>query len=276
MRASHGEIPVLLRGDSTLLDERPSPRLLLRRAVLRYVYRHVDIGLYVGQNNREYFLRNGLKDSQLRWAPHSIDNDRFADVGGGADRRACVWRRQLGIDDQHTTVLFAGKLEPTKAPDLLLRVFLRLAGDNEHLIIVGTGALEGTLRAIAAGHARVHFLGFQNQSVMPDVYRLGDVFVLPSQGETWGLAINEAMAAGRPVIVSDKVGCAPDLVRPENGVVFQSGNEEALGTGLMRVLRNEVARFDMGMASKKRIAAWSFEAQASAIEEATAYAISAL
>jgi glycosyltransferase involved in cell wall biosynthesis len=111
---------------------------------------------------------------------------------------------------------------------------------------------------------------------MPDVYRLGDVFVLPSQGETWGLAINEAMAAGRPVIVSDKVGCAPDLVRPENGVVFQSGNEEALGTGLMRVLRNEVARFDMGMASKKRIAAWSFEAQASAIEEATAYAISAL
>lgn len=276
MRALHGRTPILLRGDSTVLDERHGPRVLVRRAVLRYVYRYVDMGVYVGVHNREYFRRHGLKERQLRWAPHSVDNARFADSSGRAEAEARSWRRKLGIPDDHATILFAGKLEAKKAPDFLLRVFLRRAAAKEHLLIVGTGALEMQLRETAAGHPHVHFLGFQNQSMMPVVYRLGDVFVLPSRGpgETWGLAVNEAMASARPVIVSDRVGCAPDLVNGgDTGIVFESENEEALHDGLVRVIDDLPLRRSMGECARRRIAEWSFEAQVTAIENAVSDAI---
>ena len=276
MRAMHGSLPVLLRGDSTLLDERVGLRMLLRRAFLRGVYRHVDLGLYVGTHNREYFRRHGLDDSQLRWAPHSVDNDRFSDTSGRLDLEAQQWRRRLGIGADERTVLFAGKLEPKKAPDLLLRAFLERSAKDEHILIVGTGILESELKRQAARCERVHFLGFQNQSVMPVVYRLGDVFALPSRGpgETWGLAVNEAMASGRPVIVSDRVGCAPDLVAgEESGLIFASDDVGALGSSLVRLMRDLALSRQMGRVAKERIGEWTFTAQAEAIEEAVEYAI---
>jgi glycosyltransferase involved in cell wall biosynthesis len=121
-------------------------------------------------------------------------------------------------------------LQSKKNPFLLLEAFAALPVGS-HLVFVGNGELENELKRRAKDVARVHFLPFQNQRAMPAVYRLGDVFVLPSQGpeETWGLALNEAMASGRAVIASSKVGGACDLVRPgENGWVFTSGDGEEL------------------------------------------------
>ena len=275
MRKLHGHTPILFRGDSTLLDERIGPRRLLRRGFLRYVYSHVDIGLYVGTRNREYLQRHGLRERQLRWAPHSVDNNRFADASGRYEQSAAEWRRQLGVVEGHNALLFAGKLERKKAPDLLLQVFLRQAAPNEHLFIAGSGVLETQLREMAAANARVHFLGFQNQSAMPIVYRLGDVFVLPSRGpgETWGLAVNEAMASGRSIIVSDRVGCAPDLVADERtGLCFESEDECALGGSLARLMRDTELRRKMGASARDVISKWSFEAQAAALEAAVAHA----
>src|SRR5205085_1088366 len=82
LRHFHGRIPVLFRGDSTLLGERPGGRVVLRRLILRWVYRHVDVALYVGTHNHAYFAAHGLNPSQLAWAPHSIENERFADTTG--------------------------------------------------------------------------------------------------------------------------------------------------------------------------------------------------
>jgi glycosyltransferase involved in cell wall biosynthesis len=172
-------------------------------------------------------------------------------------------------------VLFAGKLEPKKAPDLLLEAFLQRVAANthqrEHLIFVGSGPLEDSLRARAAGHSQVHFLGFANQSRMPAVYRLGDVFALPSRGpgETWGLAINEAMACERPVVVTDRVGCAPDLVQAgRSGLVVPAGNVAALATALTQLLDDTQLRVDMGEAALATIKAWSLAEQAVRIEDA--------
>lgn len=276
MRALHRGPAILFRGDSNLIDERRGARTLLRRGALRFVYRYVDIALYVGEHNHEYFRRHGLDESQLRWAPHSIENERFADHDGCYQSAAVAWRRNLGIPLGHTAVLFAGKLEPKKAPDLLLRSFLRCSAENEHLIIVGTGVLEPMLRGIAAGNSRVHFLGFQNQSAMPIVYRLADLFVLPSRGpgETWGLAVNEAMASERPVIASDRVGCAPDLIdAQQSGLMFKSDDSASLESQLVRLMRDSHLRERLGRSSKERIGRWSFDAQASAIEDAVAYAV---
>jgi glycosyltransferase involved in cell wall biosynthesis len=269
--ALRGRVPVLFRGDSTLIDERPGLRAWARRSWLRWVYRRVDVALYVGKHNRAYFEAHGVRGDRLQWAPHAIENDRFADPDGVRAAEARTWRLRLGIPDDAVTVLFAGKLERKKAPDILLDAFLDPAGPNAHLIFAGSGPMEESLRERAAGAARIHFLGFQNQSVMPVAYRLGDVMVLPSRGpgETWGLAVNEAMACGLPIVVSDRVGCAPDLVRPgENGFSVSAGEAEPLREILVRLVRDAGSRARMGAASAEIIQNWTMDALAVRIEEA--------
>lgn len=271
LRYFSGKVPILFRGDSTLLDERPGTRTLLRRVFLKWIYRHVDIALYVGEHNRRYFLKHGLTDDQLVWAPHAVENERFSRDHEEREKEARQWRRELGIKDDARVVLFVGKLESKKDPVLLLRAFRRLAGQGLHLIYGGTGPLEAALRSEAGDMANVHFIGFQNQSRMPVVYRLGDVFVLPSRGpgETWGLAVNEAMACGRPVIVSDRVGCAPDLVKAgETGWIFPAGNERALGATMENALSDSERLEGMGSIVQKLMDDWSLEAEARCIENA--------
>ncbi len=241
MRHFKGKVPVWFRGDSTLLDEQPGPRQWLRRWFLRWIYRHIDLAFYVGTHNRCYFEAHGLKPQQLRFAPHAIDNDRFAD---GPDKnyeaRALIWRRKLGIADGDFVILFAGKLEPKKAPDHLLQTFQRLKEEGTylprlHLIFAGSGKMEAELKQIAVNTPDVYFIGFQNQSIMPVVYRLGNVFCLPSKGpeETWGLAVNESLASGTPVLVSDRVGCAINLAIPVAcSKMFLAGSQQSLRESL--------------------------------------------
>jgi glycosyltransferase involved in cell wall biosynthesis len=258
----HGRLPILFRGDSTLLNESPGPRKWARRLWLRWVYQFVDVALYVGENNRAYYEAHGLDCNQLAWVPHAVDNDRFADATD-ADQKAQSWRKDLGISEDASVVLFAGKLQPVKAPEVLLDAFLQRASSTDHLIIVGDGPLEDVLRQKASGHPRVHFLGFQNQSRMPVVYRLGDVFVLPSRSETWGLSVNEAMACARAVLVTDQVGCAPDLVDATNGAVVPANDPSGLQKALDDLLQNPERLAVMGRRSRERIADWSMETAAS-------------
>lgn len=270
LRALHelyGRVPVLFRGDSTLLDERPGARRIIRRTWLRWVYQHVDLALYVGTHNRAYFRSHGLDDDRLRWAPHAVENSRFFDPDGQHAEEARSWRARLGIPGEARTILFAGKLEPKKSPETLLNAFLVSQDRSAHLIFAGSGPLEGRLQARAAGRRNVHFIGFQNQSRMPVVYRLGDFFVLPSRSETWGLAVNEAMACGRPVVVSDRVGCAPDLVREgKTGHVVPVGQVEALRSTLARLLDETSYCAEMGSAAARLIKDWGIERQAACME----------
>ncbi len=275
LRHFHGRVPVLFRGDSTLLDESPGPRKWLRRLFLRWVYRYVDGALYVGENNRDYFEAHGFGDDELTWVPHAVDNERFANAEGAEDQ-ASQWRRELGIPEQDHVVLFAGKLGPKKAPDVLIDAFLGLEQERTHLAIVGSGPMEDELKERVGSHSRVHFLGFQNQSRMPVVYRLGDVFVLPSRGpgETWGLAVNEAMACEQPVVVSSNVGCAPDLVDEENGAVVPPEDTMALREALKSLLADPEHLQCMGERSADRIHDWSIEEAASRTAEAVNTAVS--
>ena len=276
LRHFKGRVPVLFRGDSTLLDEQSGLRQLLRRVVLRIVYRYVDVALYVGQHNRSYFEAHGLQGDAIQWVPHAIENRRFRDPEGRYRREAQAWRATMGIPDTACTFLFAGKLSRKKAPDVILEAFRALDDERAHLIIGGSGPLEADLKAQAAGHPRVHFIGFQNQSRMPVVYRLGDVVLLPSRGpgETWGLAINEAMASGRAVVASDRVGCAPDLITPGvNGFVVPAGAVEPLADVMQQFIAQPELRTRMGQASEKAIAAWSIPETARRHEAAVMHAL---
>lgn len=271
LRHFNRRIPVFFRGDSTLLDPTRWWRRAARRVVLSWIYRHIDVAIAVGSNNRDYFRWCGVPADHIRMAPHAIDTARFADPDGAHAQRAAQWRDELGIPPAAHVLLYAGKLQPKKDPLLLLQAFVS-CGVPGHLVFVGNGPLEAELRARAQGRADVHFLPFQNQQAMPGVYRLGDVFVLPSRGpgETWGLALNEALASHRPVIAGSKVGGARDLVTDGvNGWTFQSANLEQLTAVIGKALGSEPSTLAaMGAAAGLESERWSIPAAAAGIEAA--------
>lgn len=273
LRHFKGRLPVLFRGDSTLLDDVSGMRRLARRAFLRWVYRHVDLALAVGENNREYFAWCGLAPGQISIVPHSIDAPRFQRDAEAREAAAKAWRQSLGIAEGEVVLLFAAKLVPKKAPLLLLEAFKRLRG-RAHLVLAGSGELEVALR-VAATVPNVHFLPFQNQDAMPTLYRLGDLLVLPSlYQETWGLALNEALACDRAVLASDRVGAARDVI--EEGVTgwtVPAGDVAALAAALERAVASGRDRLrQMGEAGGQRADRWSTVAAATGIAAAVSHA----
>lgn len=271
MRHFKGRVPVLFRGDSTLLDQRAWWRSVLRKIFLTWVYSHVDIAIAVGSNNHEYFEWCGIPPRRIAFAPHSVDTLRFAGDSTLHEARAAKWREMLGIAPEAVVFLFAGKLQSKKNPMLLLEAFNAL-NDASHLVFVGSGEMEAALKEQAAAHSNVHFMPFQNQSLMPAVYRLGDVYVLPSQGpeETWGLALNEAMASGRAVIASSKVGGARDLIQADAvGWVFESRDQSALLAALRRAAAlGRTGLHELGRAAQLHGERWSTQESARLIAKA--------
>jgi len=264
-----GRIPVLFRGDSTLLDESGGIKKWLRRIFLKWIYRHVDYALYVGTANKAYFLKHGIKEQQLVFTPHAIDNNRYSQLTDEQEIFIKNTRQLFGIGTNDITIVYCGKLLPKKNPLLLAQAVNNLKHEKLRVIFVGNGVLEQELTQAIAGNEGMYLLPFKNQSMMPAVYRLGDIFCLPSAGpgETWGLAVNEAMACGRAVLVSDKVGCAADLVQDGvNGYSFISNNMNDLQQKINVMMSNPDTLAAMGKASASKIKDWNFNVIAAAIK----------
>jgi len=266
LRYFKGRLPVYFRGDSTLLDEPKGLKKILRSLFLNWVYKHVDCAFYAGSNNKYYFKKYGLKDNQLIFAPHAIDNDRFS---ANRSIEAAALREQLDISESDILVLFAGKLEDKKSPMELLDAFLSLNKPGVHLLFAGNGELEEKLKLKAVDLKNIYFMGFQNQTTMPVIYQACDLFCLPSKGpgETWGLAVNEAMACSKAVLLSDRVGCAVDLVKKGyNGDIFESGNNNSLVECLDDLTQSKSKLKEMGKNSALMIRNWNFLSIGEAIE----------
>ena len=209
------KLPVMVRGDSHL----DTPRSLVKKLVKQLTYpvflRQFDAALVVGQRNRDYWRHYDYPEQRMFSSPHCVDNEWFAQRATAAVRRE--FRVQLGISAEVPVALFAGKLIEFKHPQHLLEAaaLVRAKGSALQIVIAGDGPLRSRMEALSAElSVPIHLLGFCSQSRMPAVYAMSDVLVLPSNGrETWGLVVNEALACGRPAIVSNAVGCAPDLER---------------------------------------------------------------
>lgn len=231
-------VPVFGRGDSQLVGPRSGAVRLAKALTFRGVLRRFDGFLYVGQRNREYLLHYGAPPDRLFFSPHCVDNDAFSTASDAARRQAGAVARDPA---QPRRILFAGKLIERKRPLDVLQAASQLAarGVPVEVAFAGSGDLQGALAdAAAAAGVSAHFHGFVNQSELPGIYAAADVVVLPSDGrETWGLVVNEAMACGVPAVVSDAVGCGPDLVEPGlTGAVFPLGDVAALAGGIATVL----------------------------------------
>ncbi len=259
--------PLLFRGDSTLLNKKPGLKNLIRTIHLKWVYSHIDYALYTGTNNKAYYKKYGLKNSQLIFAPHAVDNSRF-DTPFLVE--ATELRSSLKIKNEAILLLFAGKFDPVKNIESLLSAFIHLNHPDIHLLLVGNGVNEVKLKTEAAKSDiadKIHFMNFKNQSIMPVIYQSADVFCLPSISETWGLSVNEAMACGKAILVSDKVGCAVDLVKSNlNGFIHSAGSVADITKKLELLIdKRKAGLAKMGEQSKQMIQSWNFQTQAAAI-----------
>lgn len=265
--ARRRRIPVLVRGDSQLQTPRSAPRRMAKEVLYPRLLRVFSAALHVGSRNRAYFEHYRYPANRLFHSPHCIDTQRFAAAAEAGARQRL--RGRLGIGEEERVVLFAGKLVPFKRPlDVVEAVHsLRRGGVPARVMIAGAGALEAETRQRAAAmDVPLDLLGFQNQTEMPAAYAASDVLALPSDGrETWGLVCNEALACGRPIVVSDQVGCAPDLAGDQSvGRVFAGGNVAALTEALAKTIASPPTAASIASLSARH----SLEAAADGVVEA--------
>jgi glycosyltransferase involved in cell wall biosynthesis len=239
-------IPLLVWVESTARDLRSQALLLElgKRALIR-----VATGFFVpGKASAEYLLQLGVSEERIAIAPNAIDPEIFGAPASPRDGTRC-------------TFLYVGRLDPEKGLDVLLRAFERVPGE---LVIVGGGTEEAALRAQAP--ERVRFLGRLDRDELVPHYAAADVFVLPSRSEPWGMVLNEAAAAGLPLVATEGVGAARDLVEHGvNGFRVPAGDEEALAAALRRLAEDERFRADAGRRSRELVRAFTPEAWAGAV-----------
>lgn len=265
------DTPLLFRGDSHCLARSHSLKAWARRQWIAAVYQRFSACLYVGNANYDYFRYHHVPPERLFFSPHAVDNDRFFAQAALAEQQAQQWKRELGIPSDHAVILFAGKFITKKRPLDLLHAFIQADLPNVSLLLVGAGTLESEIRQQAQQHPHVYIAPFQNQSAMPRTYAIADLVVLPSagSGETWGLAINEAMCMAKPIVVSDQVGCAADLVQPHrNGLVFPAGDVTALAHTLTTALGDRQRLQQWGVASREIIQNYSYRYTSNGLTQA--------
>ena len=247
-------IPTVVRGESNALRPRPWwARVAHRQLLARF-----DAFLAIGKSNREFYLRNGVRPERIFEAPYFVDNDWFRTqherYRGRRDEIRFAWE----IHPEATCVLYAGKLISKKRVLDLVRAcgVARRSRAKIHLLVVGDGEEREEVEGLTAELGiPVAFTGFLNQTEIGRAYVAADCLVLPSDyGETWGLVVNEGMVNGLPAIVSDRVGCQPDLiVKDLTGWTFPFGEVEALAERITWVAKHPVERRRAGERARHHV-----------------------
>ena len=194
--------------------------------------------------------------------PYFVDNERFAAQAAARMPQRESIRAGWGIAPEEICFLFAGKLVPKKRVlDFLAACGTARRSDARiRALVVGTGEMDSVARECATRcESGAVFVGFLNQSEISLAYVAADCLVLPSDyGETWGLVVNEAMIHGLPAIVSDRVGCGPDLVVDgQTGRIFPLGDLEALARALLAMSADGAGRVEMGRRARAHVASYS-------------------
>lgn len=274
-------IPVLLRAESRLSNS-DTNRLkpTAKRAFFGLLRHFVHGTLAIGSFNAAYWKHYLGEDVPQFLMPYAVDNDSFLkrcqEAIPGRERLL----QDLNLDASRPVILYASKLQNRKRCGDLLEAYLNLSpGDriepNPYLVIVGDGEERAALehRVHQSGFNSIRFCGFRNQTELPRFFDIATVFVLPSENEPWGLIVNEVMNSGRAVIISDDVGCQPDLISDGvEGSVFPVGNIAALTNALRSVLNEPETAKVMGQRALKRIGNWSYEEDVLGLRQALTHA----
>lgn len=253
--------PVLLRGETVLRNEKSLFRVLRKKLLFKALFPRIGAFLPIGTKSRELYQHYGIPGEKLFLTPYAVDNDRFYAEAERWKRKKAEIKRETGIPERIPVILYAAKMISRKRPLDCLRAFQPVA-DKAALLFVGDGELRSSLEAYTRENKlrNVFFAGFKNQSEIARYYAASDIFVLPSSYEPWGLVVNEAMCFGLPIITTEGVAAAADLVRHrENGFVYQPGNVEALGKCLTELIADPGRREKMGLRSREIIEGWNYD-----------------
>jgi glycosyltransferase involved in cell wall biosynthesis len=203
-----------------------------------------------------------------------VDNDWWSERAATVERASV--RRAWGVPEDAPVVLFCAKLQTWKRPLDLLRGFAASNVHGAHLVFAGEGPqrleLEAEARSLGLSD-RVRFIGFANQTQLPEIYRASDLMVLPSEYEPFGVVVNEAMLCGCPVVVSDRVGAGYDLITSgENGFVFPFGDVQSLAAILKETLIAPDRLRVLGDSARRRMQSWAPSDNINAVAHAVALA----
>ena len=263
----HGRASIFM-GDSQWGDRR---RIALREwAKGWWVRRHYDAAFAAGERTVEYLMRMGFPRERIWTGYDVVDNQAFATGAAMARSQADSLRNSLGLPERY--FLFVGRFAPEKNLVRLLEAYAgyrQTAGQSAWgLVLVGSGPLEKELRAQVEKLRDVVFAGFQQKDTLPAYFGLASCLVLPSISEPWGLVVNEAMAAGLPVLVSNRCGCVPELVQPGvNGYVCDPLDTEEMAR-LLGVVSSDTAEAGrMGEASRHIVALYTPETWAQTLAD---------
>lgn len=263
--------PVMVRSDSHLRTERTALKEALKLPAYRLFIPRMDACLAVGRWSREYFLHYGARPDRIFLVPHVIDERWFSESAARLAPCRPELRAQWKLPDAAAVFVWAAKFIPLKRPMDFLRAIdaAARAGSNVRGLMVGDGPLRAESEAFAREHnVPVTFTGFLNQSEIVKAYVAADALVLISTEETWGMVVNEAMVCGRPCIVSDKVGCGPDLITSETGAVFPLGDVDRLAALMSKFAADRDGLRTMGEAAARKIKQYSTEAAVRGVIEA--------
>lgn len=244
--ARRHHIPYFLMSESHLNEPRSAWRRRLKQPLIRWAVQGAAGCFPTGTWARDYLLHYGARPDRLCYVPNVPDVDwlesRAADLA--AERQELRYRWELG---DGPTVLFVGRLVEFKRVDVLIEAFARAElPDSARLVIVGDGVVRPKLEALATRLGlsdRVRFQGFVEPAEVPLWYAAADLFVLPSIGETWSVAILEALASGLPVVATDSIGAAADAIDdPAAGTIVRSGDIDQLTAAITERLADPAGR----------------------------------
>jgi glycosyltransferase involved in cell wall biosynthesis len=263
--------------DATTLVSRQDRawKRLAKRMAWPLLFRLADQVIVPSSGTRNLILSLGLPRERVTLTPYVVDNDWWTAQSARVDREAV--RASWGAKPSDTVILFCAKLQPWKRPADLLRAFAKANLPNALLVFAGEGPLRQQLAAeavVLGVDSRVRFLGFVNQSQLPAVYTSADVMVLPSEYEPFAVVVNEAMLCGCPVIASDLVGAAQDLIAPVcRKFIFPCGDVPALAALLSTTARDRTLLQSIRQLGLAHLQTWTPQRNVSATLEAIELAV---
>jgi glycosyltransferase involved in cell wall biosynthesis len=250
------------------------------RQLTRWLYRRADAVLVYGTHVATHIVRESGRQDHIFVCPQAIDNARFREQPTSESLREA--HSAIGLSSP-IVAAFVGRLVQEKGIEDLVRA-ISLTTESVGLAVIGSGPNQQELRQLAKElgvEARVSFVGYVQQRRLPAFLRVCSVLVLPSVTtarfkEPWGLVANEAMATGLPVIATNAVGAVAGglVVDEETGIVVPERNPYALASALERLAADAALAQRLGSVGSKRVAAWTYEAAAAAIEDAIKSAVS--
>jgi len=249
--------PVIFGTDATSIQIRSGPRwkLWFKPFVLSRIFHLAQSTYGCSLAGKEFLESLGLSSERIGVVPLVADNDWWMARAAEVNRAAV--RDSWGVPENASVVLFCAKLQPWKRPQDLLQAFARAEVAGSHLVFAGDGPLAGALELQAAElgiRERVHFLGFQNQTQLPAVYRSADLFVLPSEYDPCPAVVCEAMLCGIPVAISDEIrGRREQIDEGETGYIFRCGDVELLAALLRGALAEPGRLAAMGAAARRKM-----------------------